>query len=554
VICASGTPPVLLGLMQDHPLLISDLLTYAETYHACREVVSRDADGVCFRYDYGQAAQRARRVASSLLALGVEPGQRVATMSMNSYRHFELFYAVSGIGAVLHTINPRLFEDQIKYIIGHAEDRTVFVEPAFVPLLARLLPDLQLMEIYVMGDMADTIAARALIPQALCYETLIAASPLARWPIFDERSASSLCYTSGTTGNPKGVLYSHRSTVVHAMAACQNSAMGISSFDVIMPIAPMYHGNGWSTPYLAPMTGAKLVLPGSRMDGESIHSIIEQEGVTFTVGVPTVFNMLLEHLEKTGKRIESLTRATIGGSTVPPALIELLENKYGCAVRQVWGMTETSPLGTMTTTTPRLMALPESERKLVLHQQGRAQFGIQLQIRDDQGRPLPHDGRTAGALWVKGPWVASGYFKNEGGPKLDDGGWFPTGDMATVDAYGYLRITDREKDVIKSGGEWISSGDIENKCYEHPAVKLAAVVGIHHPKWEERPLLALVLKDGATTSRHEIIEHLRPHVAKWWLPDDVVFLEALPMTATGKIRKASLRQSFKHHYSEVATD
>jgi acyl-CoA synthetase (AMP-forming)/AMP-acid ligase II len=546
---AARMPPVLPGLMQDHPLLISDLLTYAETYHAGREIVSRDAEGVYFRYDYGQAAQRARRVAAALLAQGVEPGQRIATLSMNGYRHFELFYAVSGIGAVLHTVNPRLFEDQIKYIVSHAEDRIVFVEPAFVPLLAKLLPELQPMDIYVMGTMADVVDARPLIPQALCYESLMEAAPLAQWPVFDERSASSLCYTSGTTGNPKGVLYSHRSTVIHAMAACQNSAMGISSFDVIMPIAPMYHGNGWSTPYLAPMAGAKLVLPGPRMDGQSIHSIVEQEGVTFTVGVPTVFTMLLEYLERTGKRIDTLSRATIGGSTVPPAMIGLLENKYGCAVRQVWGMTETSPLGTMTTATPQLMALPEAERKAVLHQQGRAQFGIQLQIRDQDGRPCPHDGRTAGSLWVKGPWAASGYFKNEGGRKLDDAGWFPTGDVATLDPYGYLHITDREKDVIKSGGEWISSADIENKCYEHPAVKMAAVVGVHHPKWEERPLLALVLKEGASASRDEILDHLRPHLAKWWLPDDVVFLEGLPMTATGKIRKASLRETYARHFS-----
>lgn len=538
------------GLMQDAPLLISDLLVYAETYHPLQEVVSRTSSEEIHRYSYADAALRSRKLASSLLALGVKQGDRVATLAMNGYRHFELFYGVSGIGAVLHTVNPRLFDEQIRYIINHAEDGLVFVEPAFVPLLARMLKELLLVKkVFVLGSSADLAEAQKLIPEAEGYEELISKSQaLAQWPIFDERSASSLCYTSGTTGNPKGVLYSHRSTVLHAMAACQNSAMGLSAFDVIMPVAPMYHGNGWSTPYLAPMAGAKLVLPGSQMDGASIQSLIEGEGVTFSVGVPTVFTMLLDYLESSGKRIDTLSRVTIGGSAVPHAMIDLLESKYNCTVRQVWGMTETSPLGTMTTLTPRVAALDATQQKATLYQQGRAQFGIQLKIKDADGAVLPMDGKSSGALWVKGPWAACGYFKGEGGAVLDEEGWFPTGDVAYLDPYGYLKITDRVKDVIKSGGEWISSTDIENVCYEHPKVRMVAVVGIHHPKWEERPLLALVLKFGVSMDKEEILEHLRPRVARWWIPDDVVFLEDLPMTATGKIRKASLREAFATHY------
>ncbi len=474
----------LYGLMQDKPLLVSDFLTYAETYHPTREIVSRDPDGGEHRYSYAGAATRAKQLAKALIAFGVQPGDRVATLAMNNYRHFELFYGVPGFGAVLHTINPRLFADQIVYICNHAEDRILCVDPAFLPLVTSLAPQLETIEKYVVLSGSAALEGTGSLKSAENYESFIDCfDGDFAWPSFDERTASSLCYTSGTTGNPKGVLYAHRSTVIHAMAACQNSAMGLSAHDVIMPIAPMFHANAWSTPYLAPMIGAKLVLPGPKLDPESVQSLVEAESVTFTVAVPTVFTMLLDYLEKTGKRIASLKKATIGGTAVPPAMIDLLHEKYGCFVAQVWGMTELSPLGTMTTLTPNITALPEANRRDYLYKQGRAQFGLELKIVDAEGNAVPCDGETSGALWVRGPWAASGYFKGEGGGVLDADGWLPTGDVATLDAEGFLRITDRLKDVIKSGGEWISSVEIENFAYGHPDVKLAAVVAVHHPKW-----------------------------------------------------------------------
>lgn len=539
---------VLYGCMQDKPLLISDFLTYAERYHPAREIVSRDADGGEHRYCYAEAAVRAKRLAQALIAFGIKSGDRVATLAMNNHRHFELFYGVSGFGAVLHTINPRLFEDQIVYICNHAEDRVLFLDPAFLPLAASLAPRLESIETLVVLGSLETCESGQSLESLTDYESLIDRFDGDYvWPSFDERTASSLCYTSGTTGSPKGVLYSHRSTVVHAMAACQNSAMGLSAHDTIMPIAPMFHANAWSTPYLAPMIGAKLVLPGPRLDPENVQGLIAAEQVTFTVAVPTVFTMLLDYLEQTGKRIDSLRQATIGGTSVPPSMIDLLREKYGCFVAQVWGMTELSPLGTMTTLTPAVAALPEAERKDYLYKQGRVQFGLELKIVDADGIVVPRDGETAGALWVRGPWAAAGYFKREGGDVLDSDGWLPTGDVATLDDQGFLSITDRLKDVIKSGGEWISSVEIENLAYGHPDVKLAAVVAVHHPKWDERPLLVVVPNDGATPTKDSILDHIRPAIAKWWLPDDVVFVDDMPMTATGKIMKIALRDRFKDY-------
>lgn len=539
---------VLYGRMQDKPLLISDFLTYAETYHPAREIVSRDANEREHRYAYAGMAVRAKQLAQALIAYGIKPGDRVATLAMNNHRHFELFYGVSGIGAVLHTVNPRLFEDQIIYICNHAEDRVLFLDPAFLPLAASLAPRLETIETFVVLGGSDALDGGLPLESAADYESFIAGFDADyTWPSFDERAASSLCYTSGTTGNPKGVLYSHRSTVIHAMAACQNSAMGLSAHDTIMPIAPMFHANAWSTPYLAPMIGAKLVLPGPRLDPESVQGLIDDESVTFTVAVPTVFTMLLDYLEQTGKRIDSLRQATIGGTSVPPAMIDLLREKYGCFVAQVWGMTELSPLGTMTTLTPAVASLPESERREFLYKQGRAQFGLELKIVDDNGCPVPRDGETAGALWVRGPWAAAGYFRGEAGEVLDDDGWLPTGDVATLDDQGFLRITDRLKDVIKSGGEWISSVEIENLAYGHPDVKQAAVVAVHHPKWDERPLLVVEPNEGANPTKESILNHIQPAIAKWWLPDDVVFVKEMPMTATGKIKKIALRDRFKDH-------
>ncbi|MDX2103735.1 MAG: long-chain-fatty-acid--CoA ligase [Alphaproteobacteria bacterium] len=533
------------GLMQDKPLLISDLLTYAARYHRTREVISRTVEGGFHRYTYPEAAERAAKVANGLLSYGIKPADRIATLAWNTYRHFELFYGVSGIGAVLHTVNPRLFQEQIVYIINHAEDRLVFLDTSFVTQVEAMQGELKTVEAYVILCRREDMPKTTLAP-VWCYEDWIAEqSGEITWPSFDERTASSLCYTSGTTGNPKGVLYSHRSTVIHAFQASSNAAMGISVHDAIMPIAPMYHGNGWSLPYIAAMCGANLVLPGPKMDGASIHEVIDRFKVTFSVAVPTVWTMLLEHMEKTGGRIDSLRRVAIGGSAVPRAMIETLRDRYGCTVHQLWGMTETSPLGTMATATPEVEALAPEVANDILCQQGRVQFGLELKLQTPDGAPVPHDGKSFGDLWVRGPWAAAGYFKGEGGQRLDAEGWFPTGDVATIDPYGYLRITDRTKDVIKSGGEWISSIDLENAAYGHASVKMAAVIGIYHPKWEERPLLVVVPADGVTPDKQALLDYLATKVAKWWLPDDIVFVDQIPLTATGKIQKTRLRDQFK---------
>jgi fatty-acyl-CoA synthase len=523
--------------MQDKQLMISDFIGYAQKYHPTREIVSRDADGNTHRYTYTEAGRRARKLASALLEAGIGGGDRVATLAMNGFRHFELFYGVSGIGAILHTVNPRLFEEQLVYILEHAGSRMLFVDPMFVPLARKLLPRLTAIErVFVLDNRgADDWPS---------YESFIAnGDPAYRWPTFDESTASSLCYTSGTTGDPKGVLYSHRSTVLHALAAAQRSAMGLAADEVVMPLAPMFHANAWSTPYLAPMVGAKLVLPGPRLDGRSIQSLIAEEKVTFTVAVPTVFTMLFEHLDATGERIDSLKRAVIGGSAVPSAMIEKLARVYGCTVLQVWGMTETSPLGTMCTRIPALDRLAEPERQKKMQTAGRVQFGMQLKITGPTGEELPHDGSQSGDLWVRSGWASKGYYRDER-VKLDAEGWFPTGDVATIDELGYMRITDRTKDVIKSGGEWISSVQLENIVYEHPAVGMAAVIGASHAKWEERPVLIVVPKPGASIGEEEMLDFLRPRVAKWWLPDRVLTVKQMPMTATGKIRKTTLRSEY----------
>ncbi len=535
------------GLMQEIPLMISSLIRYAAEYHGDREVVSRTVEGPIHRYSYRACERRAKKVANLCASLGIRQGDRVGTLAWNGHRHLELFYGVSGVGAVLHTVNPRLFTDQIVYIINHAEDRALFVDLTFVELLEGIADRLPTVKHYiVMTDEAHM--PETALPGAACYESLLAAeSEEHDWRTFDERTASSLCYTSGTTGNPKGVLYSHRSTLLHAMAACQNSAMGLSAHDVIMPIAPMYHGNAWSLPYLCCLAGTNLVLPGTKMDGRSLHELIEGEGVTFALGVPTVFTMLIDYLDESGARVDSLQRVAIGGSAVPRTMIERLADPYGVAVQQLWGMTETSPLGTMATATPAIDALSDDERREILSRQGRVQFGLELKIEGPDGNAVERDGKTFGDMFVRGNWAASGYFKGEGGEKLDGDGWFPTGDVATLDGYGFMRITDRTKDVIKSGGEWISSIDLENAALGHPDVKQAAVIGVPHPKWEERPLMVVVPKDGRKPDRDTINRHLAGKVARWWLPDDVVLLDALPLTATGKIRKSRLREMFRDH-------
>lgn len=533
------------GQMMDRPLLVSDIARHAELQHPRREIVSITADNPRHRYTYRDAFARSRKLANALSRLDLQEGDRVATLAWNDYRHFEIYYAVSGSGFVCHTINPRLFEDQIVYIINHAEDRWLFLDPVFVPLIEKLQSRLPKLEgCIVMTD--DAHMPQTDLPRARSYESFIAGEDDSfEWPEFDERTASSLCYTSGTTGDPKGVLYSHRSTVLHCYASAMPDAMGLSAHEVVLPVVPMFHVNAWGLPYSCPMVGAKLVFPGSKMgDAETLQSLIETEQVTFAAGVPTVWQGLVAYLEKTGKRIDTLTHVLSGGSAVPLALMNVLKERHGVEVVHAWGMTETSPIGTIRSMSPEANALPEDRREALRARQGRTVFGVELKVADDEGKEVPRDGKTFGALKVRGPWVAAGYYKRSGDDVFEDDGWFNTGDVATICPLGYMQITDRTKDVIKSGGEWISSIDLENLAVAHPAVAQAAAIAIPHPKWQERPLLVAVLKPGASLSAEELLQFFAGKVAKWWIPEAVVFVDKLPMTATGKLSKLQLRQQF----------
>ena len=533
------------GLMQDQPLLISSLITYADHFHGATEMVSRTIEGPIHRYTLCDAHRRAKRLANALTRLGVKEGDRIGTLAWNGFRHFEIYFAVSGMGAVCHTINPRLFPEQIVYIINHAEDRYVFFDLTFAPLVAKLRTQCPNVKGWV--AMTDRAHMPKDLPDALCFEDLVAAeSDDFTWPELDERAASSLCYTSGTTGNPKGVLYSHRSTVLHSYGAALPDAMALSAKDVVLPVVPMFHANAWGLPYACLLVGAKMVFPGAALDGKSLFELFEDEKVTFSAGVPTVWLGLLQFMAETNHRFTTMKRTVIGGSACPPAMIRAFETEHGVEVLHAWGMTEMSPLGVVSQLKSKHLGQDIEAQLAVKNKQGRPIFGVDLRIVDREGKDLPWDGKAFGDLLVKGPWIAKGYFKGEGGDPLRKG-WFPTGDVCTIDADGYIQITDRSKDVIKSGGEWISSIDLENVAVAHPAVAEAAVIGVSHPKWDERPLLIVQRKPGAQVTREELIAFYQDKVAKWWVPDDVVFVESLPHTATGKLLKTKLRDDFKAH-------
>ncbi len=538
----------MLGLMQDWPLLVHRILDHAALQHPMREVVSRSIEGPIHRTNYRELRGRALRVAQRLARDGVQEGDRVATLAWNTWRHLEAWYGIAGVGAVYHTVNPRLFPEQIAWILNHAESRVMMTDLTFVPLLEQLAEKLPHIERYVvLTDAAHMPETR--LRDAVPYESWIGeADGDFAWAQLDENAACGLCYTSGTTGDPKGVLYSHRSNVLHAMVAVQPDSFALSAHDRVMPVVPMFHANGWILPFGAPLTGAAMVMPGAKLDGASVHELLEGERVTFSAAVPTVWMMLLQHLEQTGGRLSTMKRVAIGGSACPGALIRAYEGKYGVTVRHAWGMTEMSPIGTLCGLKPETDGLTAEETLHVKEKQGTAMFTVEMKITDDAGNRLPWDGKTFGRLKVKGPGVAKAYYKVDPRGMLDEEGFFDTGDVATIDEHGYVEITDRSKDVIKSGGEWISSIALENLAVAHPAVAEAAVVAIPHPKWDERPLLIIVPKPGATPpGPEEMRVFLADKVAKWWLPDDVVVVEELPHTATGKLLKTKLREMFRDH-------
>jgi fatty-acyl-CoA synthase len=532
----------MLGLMQDWPLTLDKILDHAAKWHGGREVVSRSVEGPIVRTNYAAIHERAKRVSNALKGMGVKTGDRVATLAWNSGRHMETWYGIMGIGAVCHTLNPRLFPEQLCYIINHAEDRIIFTDLTFLPTLIERRAEMPKVEKIIVLTDAEHMKSVTL-PGAICFETLIEEqSADCAWGGFDENTAAGLCYTSGTTGNPKGVLYSHRTNFLHTLVTLQSDVMGLSIQDTVLPVVPMFHANAWGLAYSCPAVGCKLVMPGMKMDGASILELIETEGVTFSAAVPTVWQMLLAEMRATGAKFSTLKRVVIGGSAVPEALIRAFHDDYGVEVVHAWGMTETSPLGTLSTPTPEIAALPYDEQMPYMLKQGRNPLGIDLKLTDDDGKTQPHDGHTFGRLKIKGAFIVGEYFKGEGGDILDEEGFFDTGDVATIDDQGYMQITDRAKDVIKSGGEWISTIEIENIASGHPKALIAAVIGVAHPKWDERPLLLVKLKPGETATREEFLKFLEGKIAKWWTPDDVVFVDDIPLGATGKIDKKLIRQ------------
>jgi 3-(methylthio)propionyl---CoA ligase len=541
----------MLGLMQNQPLLISSLIEFADRHHSDGEIVSRRVEGDIHRYTYKDLAARSRQVAGALDGLKIGFSDRIATLAWNGYRHMELYFGVSGSGRVLHTLNPRLHPDQVVWIANHAEDQVLCFDASFLPIVQAVHARCTSIKHYVMLCDADKLPQDSGVPNLISYEAWIGKqSSSYNWPVFDENSASSMCYTSGTTGNPKAALYSHRSTVLHAYAAALPDVMNLSARDSVLPVVPMFHVNAWGIPYSAALTGCKLVFPGPALDGKSVYELLEAEKVTFAAGVPTVWQMLLGHMQANGLRFSTLNRTVIGGSACPPAMITAFNDVYKVDVLHAWGMTEMSPLGTLCTLKNKHLLLSKEEQMKIRLKQGRAIYGMDMKIIDEAGKELPHDGKAYGDLLVKGPWIVAEYFKQneEPSPKspLVDG-WFPTGDVATIDADGYMQITDRSKDVIKSGGEWISSIDIENIAVAHPSVAMAACIGVYHPKWDERPIIAVVKKPGAEVTREALIAFYEGKTAKWQIPDDVVFVEAIPIGATGKMLKTKLRETLKDY-------
>jgi 3-(methylthio)propionyl---CoA ligase len=532
--------------MMDRPLLISDVIEHAAAQFGDTEVVSRETHGGIFRYNYAQCRVRSLQLANALAEIGLTAGMSVGTLSLNNHRHLEAYYAVSGSGMVLHTCNPRLHAPQLIYIINHADDRAMLFDPSLAALIESIAPQCPQVRNWICLADAHSMPVMPSLPQAICYEQFIAArSAHFAWPQFDERSAAALCYTSGTTGNPKGALYSHRSIVLNALSACLPGMISLSPRDTILPAVPMFHVNGWCVPYAAPIGGAKLVLPGQRLDAASLYELLESEQATVTAGVPTIWIALMRHVQDGNLPLTTLKRVLVGGSAMPQALIAKFDEQYGIEVRQAWGMTETVAIATMSALNSSQAALPGAERHALMAKQGRSVFGVEIKVVNESGASLPRDGQTQGQLMARGQWTISGYYKSDD-PVLIDG-WLPTGDIATIDPHGTMQIRDRAKDLIKTGGEWISSIDLENACMAHPAVSMAAVIGVKHPRWEERPLLFVVRKPDAILECDEILSFLAQRVAKWWIPDAVIFLEVLPVGGTGKVQKATLREQYGSH-------
>ncbi|MFC3071009.1 long-chain-fatty-acid--CoA ligase [Phenylobacterium soli] len=543
----------MLGLMQNWPLTVDKILDHAAKWHPDVEVVSRSVEGPIVRTTYKQIHERAKRLSNALAKLGVKTGDRVATLAWNTARHIEAWYGIMGMGAVCHTLNPRLFADQLCYIINHAEDQIIFTDLTFVPILAEHRAKMPTVKHFVVMTDEAHMGEAAALEGALCFETLIKeASPEFTWGGFDENTAAGLCYTSGTTGNPKGVLYSHRSNFLHTLVTMSTDVMNLSARDTVLPVVPMFHANAWGLAFSCAAVGAKLVMPGQKLDGASIHELIESEGVTFSAAVPTVWQMLLTHLRETNGGVPTMKRVVIGGSAVPEAIVRAFKDEYGVEVTHAWGMTETSPLGTQATPDAEIARMPEEERLRYTLKQGRPPLLVDLKLTDDAGKVLPHDGSTFGKLKVKGPFVVGEYFRGDGGEILDQDGYFDTGDVATIDSHGFMQITDRAKDVIKSGGEWISSIEIENIAVGHPKAAICAVIGAAHPKWDERPVLLVKLKEGETATKQEFLEFLEGKIAKWWTPDDVVFVEEIPLGATGKIDKKLIRDRMRDYVLPTA--